>query len=291
MEELARLYRETTSDLATARRDFPEDPTTFYVNQLVARGHAVIYREPAAAFSQLRRFFTQSLPAEYRAAWPYLVAAAALFFGPLVAAAAAIALSPDAASLFLPASILAEVKSGAQWFETELPQRSLSASLIMTNNIQVAFLALAGGMLAGLGTVYVLLSNGLLIGALTGAFIAYGLITRLLWFVSPHGFLELSVIVVSGACGLMLAQAIVWPGLSSRGDALVAAGRRSVRLLLGILPFLVVAGLLEGFVSPAAFAWEGKLAIGMCTALVLYGYLLLAGRGHTYSRARSFSSR
>src|SRR5439155_12298537 len=126
-------------DLAPARRDFPNDRTTFYVNQLVARGHAVIYREPAVALSQLRRFFTRALPAEYRRAWPYTVAAAGLFFGPLLAAVVAIVISPDAATLFLPPAVIAEVKAGAQWFDTELPQRSLSASLIMTNNIQVAF--------------------------------------------------------------------------------------------------------------------------------------------------------
>ena len=280
LEELARLYRQTTSDLATARRNFPGDPSTVYVNQLVARGHAVIYREPAVPLSRIRRFFTRTLPAEYRGAWPYLVAAAALFFGPMVAALLAVAVSPDAATLFLPAAIIAEVKAGAEWLDIELPRRSLSASLIMTNNIQVSFSALAGGMLAGLGTVYILILNGLFIGSLMGAFVAYGLTTRLLWFVAPHGFLELSVIVIAGGCGLMLARAIVWPGLRPRSEALVEAGSRSVRLLLGILPFLLVAGLVEGFVSPADFAWQLKLAIGLFTAIVMYGYLLLVGRGY-----------
>jgi uncharacterized membrane protein SpoIIM required for sporulation len=283
LEELARLYRQTTSDLATARRDFPTDRSTQYVNQLVARGHAVIYREPATAAGQLKRFFTRGLPPEYRAAWPYVIAAAALFFVPLIASLIAVAISPDAANLFLPSSVLSEIKAGAEWFDTELPRRSLSASLIMTNNIRVAFMALAGGMLAGFGTVYVLLSNGLSIGAVMGAFVAFGLTTRLLWFVSPHGFLELSVIVISGACGLMLARAIVWPGLRPRGETLVEAGSRSVRLLLGVLPFLVLAGLLEGFVSPADFAWQLKLAIGLFTACVMYGYLLLVGRGRPFA--------
>lgn len=279
LEELSRLYRQAASDLATARRDFPDDQTTIFVNQLVARGHSVIYREPATPVSSLKRFVTRSLPGEYRSAWPYLVAAAGLFFGPLVAALVAVALAPDAATLLLPAAVISEIKAGAEWFDIELPGRSLAASLIMTNNIQVCLFAMAGGMLAGLGTVYVLLMNGLSIGALMGAFVAYGLTTRLLWFVSPHGFLELSVIVISGACGLMLGRAIAWPGLRPRSEVLVEAGRRSVRLLLGVLPFLVVAGLIEGFVSPADFAWYFKLAIGLFTAVVMYGYLLLMGRG------------
>jgi uncharacterized membrane protein SpoIIM required for sporulation len=133
-------------------------------------------------------------------------------------------------------------------------------------------------MLAGVGTVAVLMSNGIDIGAVTGALIAYGLWKDLIGFVSPHGFLELSDVVVAGACGLMLARAIVWPGLAPRSEGLVAAGTRSVRLLLGMLPFLGVAGLLEGFVSPLDFAWPAKLAIGLATAIGLYAYLLLAGR-------------
>jgi len=279
LDELARLYRRATSDLARARRDFPDDRATLFVNQLVARGHAVIYRGSATPVSQIRLFFTRTLPVEYRSAWPYLVAAAALFFGPLIAALVAVAISSDAASLILPAPIISEIRAGAEWFDIELPRRSLAASLIMTNNLQVSFFALAGGMLAGFGTVYVLVLNGLSIGALIGAFVAYGLVPRLIWFVAPHGFLELSVIVVAGACGFVLARAIVWPGLRPRGEALVEAGGRSVRLLLGLLPFLVVAGLIEGFVSPADFAWQFKLAIGLLTAVVMYGYLLLVGRG------------
>jgi uncharacterized membrane protein SpoIIM required for sporulation len=302
LEELTSLYRRATSDLATARRDFPDDRSTAFVNQLVARGHSVIYREPATPLSGLRRFAIRTLPAEFRSAWPFLVAAAALFVGPLIAALIAVSVAPEAATLMLPAAVISEVQSGGGWFDIELPKRPLAASLIMTNNLQVAFFALGGGMLAGLGTVYVLFMNGLSIGALMGAFVAYGLTTRLLWFVSPHGFMELSVIVIAGACGLMLARAIVWPGLRPRGQALTEAGSRSVRLLLGVLPFLVVAGVLEGFVSPADFAWYFKLAIGLFTAVVMYGYLLLVGRPHPprggglgrggdHNSARSFSSR
>ena len=101
---------------------------------------------------------------------------------------------------------------------------------------------------------------------------------QLFGFVSPHGVLELSVIVIAGGCGLMLGKAIVWPGLEPRGPALRAAGARSVQLLTGVLPFLIVAGLIEGFVSPAKFAWELKVLIGLATGVVMYGYLLGGGR-------------
>ena len=128
-------------------------------------------------------------------------------------------------------------------------------------------------------------SLGLHIGAVAGALIAYGLSDRLIGFVGPHGFLELSVIVIAGACGLMLGRAIVWADLRPRGQALAAAGGRSIRLLLGSLPFMVVAGLVEGFVFPTAFHWPFKLAIGLFTAVVMYSYFLLVGRTPARPRA------
>ncbi len=278
LDELAVLYRRAVSDLAIARRDFPDDRSTLFINQLVARAHAVIYRERPASWRRLWRFFAVELPRDYRAAWPYLLASAALFFGPLIAMAVAIVIAPSAASLVLPPGLIAEIKDGRTWFDIDLARRSLASSFIMTNNIRVTLIALGGGMLAGVGTVAALVYNGVHIGAVTGALIAYGLADRLVGFVSPHGFLELSVIVIAGGCGLMLGKAMLWPGLQRRGQALQAAGRRSVRLLTGVLPLLVIAGLIEGYVSPAHFAWPGKLAIGLATAVALYSYLLAAGR-------------
>jgi uncharacterized membrane protein SpoIIM required for sporulation len=278
LDELARLYRQATGDLAVARRDFPTDRATQFVNQLVARAHSILYREPPAPWRRLRDFFTRELPQEYRAAWPYLLAAAALFFGPLLAIAIAIVVAPPVAELVLSPFLLDDIKAGETWFDIDLPRRSAAASFIMTNNIQVSFMALAGGMLAGLGTILALVYNGLHIGSVAGALIAYGLADRLVGFVGPHGFMELSVIVVAGACGLMLGRAIVWADLRPRGQAVAAAGVRSVRLLLGVLPFMVAAGVLEGFVSPVAFPWPYKVAIGLATAVVMYSYLLLVGR-------------
>lgn len=278
LDEMARLYRQTTSDLAIARRDFPSDGTTRYINELVARAYGQIYREPPSPRAAIARFFLHDLPLEYRASWPYLLASAALFFVPLIVAIVTVVVYPDAAEVLVPARILSLIKSGRHWFDIPDEQRSVMAAFIMTNNIQVTFLALAGGMTAGLMTFWVLVTNGISIGAISGALVAYGLGESLVWWVSGHGFLELSVIVVSGACGLMLARAIVWPGLQARRDALSVAGVRSLRLLLGVTPFMVLAGVIEGNVSPMGFAWYWKLAVGLCTAALMYGYLLGVGR-------------
>ncbi|MFN0070802.1 MAG: stage II sporulation protein M [Chloroflexota bacterium] len=291
LDEMARLYRQTTSDLAVARRDFPSDGTTRYINELVARAYGQIYREPPAPRDALVRFFRQELPQEFRSAWPYLVAAAVLFFGPLIASLIAILVHPDSAELMVPARTLNLIKSGRHWFDIPEEQRSVMATFIMTNNIQVSFLALAGGMTAGLLTCWVLVSNGISIGAISGALTAYGLGESLVWWIAGHGFLELSVIVIAGACGLMLGKAILWPGLQTRKDALSIVGARSMRLLLGTIPFMAVAGVIEGFFSPLLLHWSWKLALGIFTGVVMYAYLLLVGRESAATGAHNPSAR
>src|SRR6185437_10208306 len=143
------------------------------------------------------------------------------------------------------------------------------ATLIFTNNIQVSFLAFSGGVLCGLGTVFVLVSNGLSLGAVLGAAQFYG-VAPLLWsFISPHGYLELTCIIIAGAAGLMLGDALLWPGLLLRREALARAARRAIELVLGAAPVLVVAGLIEGFISPSDLPVPVKLLIGPLTGMCL----------------------
>src|SRR5579859_3550238 len=152
------------------------------------------------------------------------------------------------------------------------------ATLIFTNNIQVAFLAFAGGVLCGLGTTYVLVSNGVLLGGVLGAAQFYG-VSPLVWsFISPHGYLELTCIVIAGAAGLMLGDALLRPGLALRREALARASRRAVELAVGAAPVLVVAGLIEGFISPSDLDIPIKLAIGPLAGVALYALLLTVGR-------------
>lgn len=278
LDELLRLYRLTTTDLALARREFPGDRITLLVNQLVARTYGYVYRDVPSPVSQLRRFYGHDLPVAYRAAWPFLATAAALLFIPWIVAMVAIIVAPETAALMLPPGLIAEIKSGQTWLSISTNERPAMSSFIMTNNMEVSILALGGGIFAGLGTIYVLFENGLSLGATTGALIAYHLQGDLLAWIAPHSFLELSVVVAAGASGLMLGHAVIWPGLRPRGDALADAAGRSVRLLLGLFPFLILAGLLEGFVSPSHFAWQFKMVIGVATGIGLYSYLLLVGR-------------
>lgn len=278
---LGRLYRAATSDLALAQRDFPGHRVTTYLNQLVARAHAVIYRGEPFALKRLLRFITTGFPATFRETFPFTLAATLLFIIPALLAGLGTWSQPETARWLLPVEVqdvTAEIEKKQLWTDIPIEERPYASSFIMRNNIQVAFLAFGGGALAGLFTVWVMINNGLILGGLTGLTAHYGLGFELWSFIIGHGVIELSVIFMAGGSGLMLGWAIIRPGLLRRRDALALAARKAVRLIVGCVPLLVMAGLIEGFISPAdTIPWIIKWSVGLGSGLLLYSYLLLAG--------------
>jgi uncharacterized membrane protein SpoIIM required for sporulation len=278
IERLGRGYRQVMSDLAIARRDFPDDQLTRWLNALASRAHLHLYRAPAASWRQLGHFFWTDFARRFRAARGYLLVSALLLVGPALLAYVAAWLDPTLREALVPVELRRTMESGQTWTDIEPNLRPGMATLIFTNNIQVAFFAFAGGVLFGLGTVYVLVSNGLMLGGVLGAAQFYGVAPLLLSFIAPHGFLELTCILIAGAAGLMLGDALLRPGLLLRREALARAARRAVELVVGAAPVLVVAGMIEGFVSPSDLPIGVKLAVGVGSGCVLYGLLLTIGR-------------
>ncbi len=281
LEELGRLYRAATSDLAIARRDYPDHRVTVYLNQLVGRAHHRVYRGEILELRRVSRFFLGGFPRLFRQTGRYTALGAALFLGAAAVGFAIVYINPDLADQLLPGqmqSVIPLIKRGEMWTDIPAQMRSVASSFIMTNNIQVAFLAFAGGVLFGLLTGYVLLFNGLTLGVVGALCQRYGLGLPFWSFVLPHGVIELSVIFIAGGSGLMLGHALLSPGLYRRRDALAQAAQKAVRLIIGSVPLLVMAGIIEGFISPSSLHPWGKIGIGLLTGVGLYGYLLLAGR-------------
>lgn len=286
INELGRLYRSATSDLAVARRDFGNHRVAEYLNALVARANAAVYQGRAARRRGIVEFFTLTFPHTFRATWGYTLAAFLMFMLPALASFWVAYRDPTAGAALFPGieDRIQDIRDKREWWKELNDGNAAGASMIMTNDIQVTILAFAGGTLMGLFTLYLLAQNGLMLGVVAGAAQALGFATNLWGFVAAHGTLELSAIFIAGGAGMQLGWSIVRPGLLTRRAALLLAARRAALLLLGCVPILAIAGTIEGFISPSDLPLWLKLTVSLVSGLLLYSYLLLAGRARKPAR-------
>jgi uncharacterized membrane protein SpoIIM required for sporulation/uncharacterized RDD family membrane protein YckC len=276
-------YRDVAADLARLRTALGgrESDDALRLGRLVAEGHNLLYRRGRLPVGGALRLLTRTLPAEVRRSVGPILLAAALLFGPGIVAGVAVWQRPALAREFIPATMRARADEGVErarrgtgYIEDPGLFRPVMASTIVANNVQVTFGVFALGVTAGVGTVAMLVFNGVHIGGLFGLFASKGIASLLLAFVAPHGVLELSAIAIAGGAGLLLAGAVLVPGARTRADALVEDGRRAVRLIVVSTMLLIVAGALEGMVSPIPhWPLAAKLAVAAVTAVALALYL------------------
>jgi uncharacterized membrane protein SpoIIM required for sporulation/uncharacterized RDD family membrane protein YckC len=284
VSHFAALYREVASDLARARTYGASPELLYMLERGVGSGHNLLYRTPPQSAKRAWRWLASGFPALVRRRSPAILLAALLLFGPAVASFAAIAAEPGRARTMLPAEMIVRAEEGAAreargigYAEIPDVMMPLFSSGIIANNVQVSFFAFAAGILAGLGTALILLMNGVFLGGVAGLFHAEGL-NRYFWsFVLPHGVLELTAICIAGGAGLWLGSAFVLPGRRTRRAVLVERGREAVSLLAGVVVLLVLAGLVEGFISPSQLPAPAKFAFAGMSFVGLAAYLLRAG--------------
>jgi uncharacterized membrane protein SpoIIM required for sporulation len=298
LHELGALYRRAAADLARAQTRHSNTHAgrelVRSLNDLVLRAHAQVYSAPAPQPLRAWRFVAYGFPAAFRRQWRAIALAAVFFFLPGVLAHVAVVVNQELAQLFVPEHAVQEVQKRAKekiitgWgantnFDSILSSPAIS-SYIMTNNIRVTIMALAMGVTAGIGTTLMLIQNGLLIGGLAGVATNEN-VDLLFWAVIlPHGVLELTAICIAGGAGLILARAIYAPGDLPRRDAIRLAGTEAARLIVGVTLMLIIAGLIEGFITPQPLPPLLKIAFALLTGVLMILYLAarpkLATNGH-----------
>ena len=278
VRRLGVLYRATAADLALARRRFPLDPSVGRLEDLVGRARHLVYAGEARRES-LRGFVGRRYWRSVAERPPLLVLSAVLLFAPVALGVGWALDDPAAATGVVPGALAgpSDAPEGADLGFSTAESAAFSTQ-IFVNNIRVSFLALAGGMTAGVLTAGALLFNGLILGVVAGLVGDAGMSDRFVQLVAPHGVLELSCIVVAGAAGLRMASALVVPGRRRRSEALVQEARPAVEVALGTALWLVLAGLVEGFVTPAGIGVGPALAVGFGLGALYWALVWRLGR-------------
>lgn len=283
--ELGRLYRWTTSDLAYAQGHGFDSQIVHYLNRLTARAHAYVYGSTVeTGRTRILRFFIDTFPSEFRRSWPYIGLCIALTVLWAWVAYVIVAHDPSDAYALLPESIVPAhiTKSLHDSNFAFTPNASaMMSSMIITNNIRVAFMAFAGGIVTlGAGTLYLIVFNALMLGALGALFAHAGFGPDFWATVAPHGFIELTAIQIAGGAGLLVAAGVLLPGRLRRRDAIAQNSRRAGVLIAGVAAMLCMAGIIEGFFSPLRFPADVRTSVGVVTGIALIAYFGFAGRGY-----------
>jgi uncharacterized membrane protein SpoIIM required for sporulation len=283
VRELGRIYRRTASDLAIARAESRDPRLINYLNSLVIRAHGRIYRADAQGGSRFKQFFARDFPQTFRRTWRYTAVSFSVFALFSVIGFLGTRYDPEFSELVgvPPAFREMYIETKTHWWEDLNEANQVGASSIFTHNIQVTIYTFAFGALFGVGTLFYLAFNGAVIASVVALTYRAGFGRDLITFMVGHGVIELSCIFIAGGAGLLIGSALVMPGNLSRADALKSRGKDAIRLMMGVAVLLVVAGIIEGFISPAPIRPAIKFSIAAITGLALYSYLLLAGREAT----------
>ncbi|WP_455209626.1 stage II sporulation protein M [Kaarinaea lacus] len=269
-------YRNLVRDLSLAKHVLPNSQLALLLQSLLLKAHEAIYRKPFFLKQQLSDLFRMEIPQVVYDIRGVIIATFVLFIVSALCGWLLVFNYPPLASLFASEAMINTVQGGALWTDDLLnimPSSMLSAS-IMTNNIVVAITAFVLGAFYGLGTIYIISLNGIMLGGIFAFTHEYGMADELFTFVVAHGVVELSVICLAGAAGVSLGEALMRPGNQSRGKAFQEAVQKGGKLLLMCVVFLIGAGIIEGYVSPdGSYPLSSRLIIGFGYGLLLYAVM------------------
>ncbi|MBX3594177.1 stage II sporulation protein M [Sphingomonas sp.] len=284
--ELPRLYRATLSALSIARETSLDASMIAYLESLSTRAYYVLYGCRESALRQIGGFFARGWPAAVRGIWRELVLIAALFIASAIAGYALVQADPRWFDAIMPGDMAGgrDMQASTEFLRQSLygkPERGgleVFATMLFTHNAQISIMAFALGFAFGVPTLFLISSNGILLGAFYAVYVPKGLGVGLTGWLMIHGSTELSAIILAGAAGLHIGRAVAFPGARSRLDAASDAGRRGALVMIGVVLMLLVAGLLEGFARQLVTADAARFAIAATMFALWVGYFALGGR-------------
>ena len=288
-KEVPRRFRRLVAQLALARDRQYRTSLIDRLHALVISAHLAVHGARAqrghGALAGLWHFFLEDFPAEARRQWPFLLAASLAFFGPFLGGIIAIQFFPDFVYYLVSPDTLAKMQSmyapGAARFGAgrEADTDMMMFGFYIANNVRIDLQCLAGGIFFGLGTLAVLIGNGVFLGAVAGHLTQVGYGENFWGFVAGHSAPELFALVLAGAAGLLIGHALVAPGRRTRGAALRASGRPAAVLLYGAALMTVCAAVIEAFWSSRVLVpFEAKLAFGAAMGAVILILIAFGGR-------------
>lgn len=269
-------YRVLARDLATARRLAPESQAREFLETAYAQSHATLHRRAVRPLQALASLLRNDVPEVLAALRLHVAWVAVLFVASIVAGAWLVWTYPDLIGLFASPQLIATVERGALWTDNLLnvvPSSVLSLQ-VLTNNVIVSLFAWCAGVLFGLGTFYIVGLNGLMLGAVFAFTARHHLADDLFRFIFAHGTVELSVLVLSGAAGVLVGEALVRPSRPSRSESLREAVLRSGKLVFASVLLLLGCGFIEGYVSANPdVPFEARIAVGIAYWLFMVALL------------------
>ncbi|PLS09532.1 stage II sporulation protein M [Neobacillus cucumis] len=275
INQFHRLYQKAAQNLSYSQTYYPNEEITPYLNGLVSKAHNLLYKDQVSSFKQIRYFFSTKFIGLLLEQWKFVVAAMILFLIGAIGSFLSVMNDPLHIYSILPAEIAQGVDPEKLGKGAGTVDSSLMSASIMTNNIKVAIFAFAGGITFGLVTAYLMVSNGIIIGALAALFWHHGKSYDFWAYIVPHGMIELTAIFIAGGAGLLMGYKLFVPGQYTRGWQLKRHAKRSVQLLLGTIPLFVIAGIIEGFITPAKISLETKYFVAVFTIVGLILYMII----------------
>ncbi|MCY9662398.1 stage II sporulation protein M [Paenibacillus chondroitinus] len=278
------LYKTASAHLATLQTHSPADETTVYLNHLVSQAHNTMYKDSLTSSAQMKEFFLHYFPSLIQARSLFVGFAFVLFLLGGLLGFLSVWHDPLNLAFIMPGGMADNIDPS----KTADPRGDLHSPLIstaiMTNNIRVAVLAFISGITLGIGTVYLMISNGLLVGALAAIYMQSGK-SYVFWaYILPHGIIELTAIFIAGGAGLYMGYRFFVPGPYPRKLRFLESAKESAQLLIGTIPLFIIAGLIEGYITPSTLPLEMKYIIAGVTLLLLALYFVYGIRKRTSSK-------